>query len=266
MVSSEWAAPNTFKDGFKLGEVAEGKYGQRLYFWNWSERTLLKEVELEADGGLIPLEVRFLHDPKSSDGYVATALSSAFWHWYKDPADNKWNVHKVLQLDAVDGIEGWPCPVPALVSDLVVSLDDRFLYLVSWFHGAVHQYNIEDRSKPKLVGQVHLSGGLVGNEAKVRAKRAEFAKLQGGPQMIQLSLDGKRLYVTNSLYSSWDEQFYPKLGQEGGHMVRIDVDTEKGGLEIDESFLVSFGDVEGGKYRPHEMRYPGGDCTSDIWL
>lgn len=31
-------------------------------------------------------------------------------------------------------------------------------------------------------------------------------RLQGGPQMIQLSLDGKRLYVTSSLYSPWDKQ------------------------------------------------------------
>ena len=28
----------------------------------------------------------------------------------------------------------------------------------------------------------------------------------GGPQMLQLSLDGQRLYVTNSLFSSWDNQ------------------------------------------------------------
>jgi 56kDa selenium binding protein (SBP56) len=27
--------------------------------------------------------------------------------------------------------------------------------------------------------------------------------------MIQLSLDGKRLYVTTSLFSVWDKQFYP---------------------------------------------------------
>lgn len=31
-------------------------------------------------------------------------------------------------------------------------------------------------------------------------------RLQGGPQMMQLSLDGKRLYVTSSLYSPWDKQ------------------------------------------------------------
>lgn len=31
-------------------------------------------------------------------------------------------------------------------------------------------------------------------------------RLQGGPQMMQLSLDGKRLYVTSSLYSPLDKQ------------------------------------------------------------
>ena len=36
-------------------------------------------------------------------------------------------------------------------------------------------------------------------------------KIQGGPQMLQLSLDGKRLYFTTSLFSSWDKQFYPEM-------------------------------------------------------
>ena len=36
-------------------------------------------------------------------------------------------------------------------------------------------------------------------------------KVEGGPQMIQLSLDGKRLYLTTSLISYWDKQFYPDM-------------------------------------------------------
>ena len=36
-------------------------------------------------------------------------------------------------------------------------------------------------------------------------------RVEGGPQMIQLSLDGKRLYVTTSLFSPWDQQFYPEM-------------------------------------------------------
>jgi hypothetical protein len=42
---------------------------------------------------------------------------------------------------------------------------------------------------------------------------------------LQLSLDGKRLYVTNSLFSAWDKQFYPDLVSKGSHMLLIDVDT-----------------------------------------
>ena len=38
-------------------------------------------------------------------------------------------------------------------------------------------------------------------------------KVEGATQMIQLSLDGKRLYVTTSLYSAWDKQFYPDLAE-----------------------------------------------------
>ena len=36
-------------------------------------------------------------------------------------------------------------------------------------------------------------------------------KVQGGPQMLQLSLDGKRLYFTTSVFSVWDKQFYPEM-------------------------------------------------------
>ena len=49
-------------------------------------------------------------------------------------------------------------------------------------------------------------------------------------------------------------------------MLLVNVDTEKGGLSLDENFHVNFGDIEGGPFRAHEMRYPGGDCTSDIWI
>ena len=36
-------------------------------------------------------------------------------------------------------------------------------------------------------------------------------KIEGGPQMIQLSLDGKRMFLTTSLFSAWDKQFYPEM-------------------------------------------------------
>ena len=84
--------------------------------------------------------------------------------------------------------------------------------------------------------------------------------------MIQLSLDGRRLYVTNSLFSTWDCQFYPDLVEKGSHMLQINVDTEKGGLKIHANFFVDFAAEPDGTSLAHEMRYPGSDCTSDIWI
>ena len=38
MVSSEWAAPNTFMPGFDLEEVGHLKYGREIHFWDFEKR------------------------------------------------------------------------------------------------------------------------------------------------------------------------------------------------------------------------------------
>jgi selenium-binding protein 1 len=83
MVSSEWSAPNTFRAGFKPDDVAAGKYGRRLHFWDWKERRIVHSADL-GEQGLIPLEVRFHHKPDSPRGFVGAALSRTLWHWYKN--------------------------------------------------------------------------------------------------------------------------------------------------------------------------------------
>ena len=80
------------------------------------------------------------------------------------------------------------------------------------------------------------------------------------------SLDGKRLYVTNSLFSAWDNQFYPDMTKNGSYLLQIDVNTDKGGLTINPDFFIDFGSEPDGPVLAHEVRYPGGDCSSDIWL
>ena len=179
------------------------------------------------------------------------------WHWHK-PADD-WQVEKVIQVESVEH-QGWPFPVPGLITDLVLSLDDRFLYFSNWLHGDIRQYDVSDPAKPKLTGQVWL-GGVLGRGKAFRGK-----KLGGGPQMLELSLDGRRLYVTNSLYSVWDDQFYPKMADEGSYMLQLDCDTESGGLTVNDDLYVDFGTEPGGPARAHEIRFPGGDSTSDIWV
>merc|ERR1719458_1239584 len=103
------------------------------------------------------------------------------------------------------------------MTDIIISMDDKYLYFSNWLHGDIRQYDITDTKK-----------------------------IEGAPQMIQLSLDGKRLYVTTSLFSPWDKQFYPELCKKGSMMFIIDIDTENGGMQMNNDFCVDFGDEPDG--------------------
>ncbi len=72
--------------------------------------------------------------------------------------------------------------------------------------------------------------------------------------------------ATYSLYGSWDNQLDPKIAEEGSYMLQIDCDTEQGGMKINEDFFVDVRAEPAGPVRAHEMRHPGGDVTSDIWI
>ena len=73
--------------------------------------------------------------------------------------------------------------------------------------------------------------------------------------MVEVSCDGKRVYFTNSLYSTWDEQFYPD--GVGSWMVKLAANAQ-GGITFDENFF-----VESSDYRVHQIRLEGGDSSSD---
>jgi selenium-binding protein 1 len=152
-----------------------------------------------------------------------------------------------------------PSPVPGLITDLVLSLDDRWLHFSDWLHGDVRRYDVSDPAHPKLTAQVWV-GGVLGKKRSVKGR-----DLNGGPQMLNLSLDGKRLYMTNSLYSSWDNQFYPDFAKKGSYLMQFDCMPD-GSLTVNENFLVDFAKEPTGPVRAHEIRFPGGDCTSDIWV
>ena len=200
LASSEFGDPTAYEPGFDPDDVAAGHYGSRLHFWNLEERTHEQTLELGATG-LVPLELRWLHDPDADEGFVGAALSSTLWHFER--SNGAYTADPVVAVDPVE-MEGWPFPVPGLITDLVISMDDRFLYFSDWLHGDLRQYDISDRRHPRLTGRLWLGG--------VRGMPSDAGRrLDGGPQMLQLSLDGERLYVTNSLYSTWDNQFYPEL-------------------------------------------------------
>jgi methanethiol oxidase len=147
--------------------------------------------------------------------------------------------------------------VPPLVSDIDLSVDDRWLYVSCWGTGELKQYDVSDPHNPREAGSVRL-GGIVGRASHPAAPELRLA---GAPQMVEVSRDGRRVYFTNSLYASWDDIFYPD--GVGAWMARVDANTETGGMTVDPRFFPGGDDFRG--LRVHQTRLQGGDASSDSY-
>ena len=112
---------------------------------------------------------------------------------------------------------------------------------------------MSDPANPKKTGSIH-TGGIVRRAAHPRKPKQA---LNGGPQMVEISRDGQRVYFTNSLYSPWDQQFYPDGVKSW--MVKIDANPS-GGMALDEKFFLEFDGL-----RAHQLRLEGGDASSDSY-
>ena len=254
LISSEWGAPNTFRDGFNPADVPAGKYGQKLHFWDLERKAKLQTIDLGADG-LIPLEIRWQHDPDSAQGFVGATLSSNIIRFQRE--NGSWAVEKAIDVGNEE-LEGWPLEggVPGLITDLVLTMDDRDLFFSNWLHGDLRHYDVSNPDAPVLKSQTWL-GGLLGRDG---GHPLADGTLNGGPQMLQASLDGDRVYVTNSLYSTWDNQFYPEIR---GWLTRLTRQGD-GSFALDPDFFVDFHEQADGA-RPHEIHLPGGDSTTEIF-
>ncbi len=189
-------------------------------------------------------------------------LSASVWLWHRD--DGRWRAKKVITIPAEPaGASELPPAlqpfgaVPPLVSDIDLSVDDRWLYVSCWGTGELKQYDVSDPHNPKETGSVHL-GGIVRRAAHPAAPEMP---LRGGPQMVEISRDGQRVYATNSLYAAWDEIFYPE--GVGAWMARIDANVDSGGMRADARFFPHGDDFRG--LRVHQTRLQGGDASSDSY-
>ena len=263
MITSEWGTPNMVKDGVNPELLLGGKYGNALHVWDLKTRRHLKKLELGAEQQMV-LELRPAHNPRKAYGFVGVVvslenLSSSIWTWYREAESGEWKVRKIIEIPAEPADTALLPPViagfgavPPLVSDINLSLDDRYLYVSCWGTGELRQYDVSDPFDPQLTGSVRL-GGIV---ARTPHPSRPDAPLNGAPQMVEISRDGSRVYLTNSLYTPWDAQFYPDGIR--GWMAKVDV-LPGGGIRLDQDFLVEF--EEG--IRPHQVRLQGGDASSD---
>jgi selenium-binding protein 1 len=260
LITSEWGTPNMVENGVNPELLLGGKYGHQIHLWDMRKRSHVQSLDLGPEQQMV-LELRPSHDPNKEYGFVGVVtsladLSASVWLWHRD--NGAWKIQKVITVPAEPAdasvlpplLQGFGA-VPPLVTDINLSLDDKFLYVSCWGTGEFQQYDVSDPFNPKLVGSVHL-GGIVR-----RAGHPKKGELNGGPQMVEVSRDGRRVYLTNSLYASWDAQFYP-AGVKGW-ATKLDADPN-GGMTVDSNFLIEFGEE-----RPHQVRLQGGDSSSDSY-
>ena len=215
VISSEWGTPNMVQHGLNPEILLKGGYGHKLHVWDLRKRRHLQELDLGSEYQMA-LELRPAHNPTRAYGFLGVVvslkdLSASIWLWHRNGGN--WAIQKIIDIpaEAADPAQLPPLlqgfkAVPPLVSDINLSLDDRFLYVSCWGTGEFLQYDVSDPFHPKKTGSIHL-GGIV---RKAPHPSQPKTPLNGGPQMVELSRDGKRIYFTNSLYSPWDAQFYPE--------------------------------------------------------
>jgi selenium-binding protein 1 len=266
MITSEWGTPDMVEAGVNPELLLGGKYGHALHVWDLRKRVHKQTLDLGAEQQMV-LELRPAHNPTETYGFVGVVtslkdLSSSIWLWYREGnnGNGQWKIRKVIEIPAQPATADQLPPllkgfgaVPPLVTDINLSVDDRFLYVSCWGTGELRQYDVSDPFNPVLTGTVEI-GGIVRRAAH---PRQPDKALNGGPQMVEVSRDGRRVYLTNSLYRTWDEQFYPDGIR--GWIAKLGVNP-RGGIALDERFL-----VETNGLRPHQVRLEGGDASSDSY-
>ena len=265
IVTSEWGTPKTFENGLIPEVLLNSGYGHAIHIWDLRQRRHRQVLDLGKEHQLA-FELRPAHDPTKAYGFLGVVislkdLSSSIWLWHREEGKNgNWAIRKVIEIPAEPADPDQLPPmlkdfkaVPPLVTDIDLSLDDRFLYVSCWGTGEFIQYDVSDPFKPKKTGSVHL-GGIVRRTAHPSKPKQS---LNGGPQMVEVSRDGKRIYFTNSLYSTIDDQFYPD-GMRSW-MVKVNAKPE-GGIEVDQRFFLEFKEL-----RSHQVRLEGGDASSDSY-
>jgi methanethiol oxidase len=191
---------------FAHGPPDPGQVGNQIVVWDWQRREVTQIAEIDAG----PAVLRPLRRPGATGGFVNALFASTIWYW-DEAGDGTVSFERVARL-----------PDGSLPADMRVSPDDRYLFISLWGGGRVQQYDIQDPRRPRLVGEVALPQ----------------------PNMMKLSPDGERLYVTNSLLSTLDGDV-----RFGAWLLHVGPD----GLRVDPGFAPRFEDHPDGRAGPHDM-------------
>jgi len=144
--------------------------GDEVAVWDLRREKVIQTADLGVNSGA--LEVRFIREHGVRRALINTPGTNAVWLADDDDRNGVFDFQQVLGPE--DGL--------VLPADMLLSYDHRFLYLTNWFGNTVQQFDITDPFNPVL-------------EATVGVPH---------PNMLRLSRDNRRLYVSNSLLTTYD--------------------------------------------------------------
>lgn len=207
MITSSWTPLKNYSKPFAENDPEQ--FGDTLVIWDFKERKPLEVVKIDQK---LPLEVRWARKPGSNYGYTNAIAGDSLWVWTEK--NGSFEFKKAIDL-------GQGC----LPADLRQSPDDKYLYASCFGTSELQAIDISDPEKPKLHDTAHP--GL-------------------HPNMMHVTYDGKRMYVTNSLLSTYDfgaDDYWVRL-------IRVGPD---GKLKVDPFFNVDFTQFDTGPARAHDM-------------
>jgi selenium-binding protein 1 len=197
----------TYFNNYKkpLAKMDLTKFGTDVLIWDFRARKVLAKLET----GLAPLECRWSLKKDADHGFTNCALADSIWVWEGD-GKRGYTTRKL-------------CDTGKMPADLRQSPDDRFLYVSCFGSDEIQQWDVSNLKRPKLAST--LRPGVQ-------------------PNMMHVTGDGKRMYITNSLLSTLDrsDRFWVKLAHVGPDGMRLDPD-----------FFVDLTKLRTGPARGHDM-------------
>ncbi|NXD32069.1 SBP1A oxidase, partial [Spelaeornis formosus] len=193
LISTEWGVPRALGYGFDPNDLGKGQQRPRIGGLRALDPRIWGSPSNSGIWGLQGLDTR-IWGSSSNPGIWGSSFHPGIWGspsnseiWGLrglDPRDGAWAAEKVIQVPSKK-VQGWILPeMPGFITDILISLDDRFLYLSNWLHGDVRQYDISDTRNPRLVGQVFV-GGRITKGGPVRVCEDEELQSQPEPFVIQ---------------------------------------------------------------------------------
>ncbi len=205
MMTSSFTPPRNYLKPFSAMDLKD--FGSEMVVWDFKGRKPLQVAKV----GAAPLEIRWSLKPEADHGFTNCALDNSLW-LFKGAADGsgRYDFRKVAATGA-------------LPADLRQSPDDRYLFVSCFGGNEIQQWDVADPERPKLFSSV--SPGVQ-------------------PNMMHVTGDGKRMYVSNSLLSTLDHS-----GRFWVRLVHVGVD----GMKVDPFFNVDLNGGPSGAARGHDM-------------